>query len=164
MAGALFRVSLWVLVVLVVELGLGRRWGQLPPLGKFFSPVEGFWRNAEPKDYKPPAQITLPGLEAEVLVIWDNRWVPHIFAQNEADLYRVQGYLQAYLRLWQMEIQSDAAAGRLARILGPSLLENDRAMRRLGIPYAAERALEAMQRDSLSYAGLNAYTQGVNAT
>ncbi len=163
MGRALLRVLLWALVALGVELGLGRRWGQLPPLGKFFSPAEGFWRDAEPREYLPPAHIRIPELQDEVVVVWDSRWVPHIFAKNEADLYRVQGYLHAYLRLWQMEVQTDAAAGRLARILGSSLLENDRAMRRLGLPYAAERALEAMQRDSLSNAVLNAYTQGVNA-
>ncbi|MCS7153301.1 MAG: penicillin acylase family protein [Bacteroidia bacterium] len=151
------------IAVLIVEMGLGRRWGQIPPLGRFFSPVEGFWRNAEPEGFRPPAEIHIPSLQAPVVVLWDKRWVPHIYAQNEADLYRVQGYLQAYLRLWQMEIQSDAAAGRLSRILGEVTLAHDRAMRRLGLPYAAERAYQAIMSDSLSRAVLEAFTEGVNA-
>lgn len=157
------RLFLLTIAVILTEAGLGRRWGQLPPLGRFFSPVEGFWRNAEPRGFLPPAEIRLPGLQAPVTVIWDKRWVPHIYAQNEADLYRAQGYLQAYLRLWQMEIQSDAAAGRLSRILGEATLPHDRAMRRLGMPYAAERALQVAQNDSLTRTILEAFSEGVNA-
>ncbi|MEN2992199.1 MAG: penicillin acylase family protein [Bacteroidia bacterium] len=160
---AALRVSLWVGVVLLLELGLGRRWGRIPPLGRFFSPVEGFWRNAEPKTARPPAHVSIPTLEDTVRIIWDNRWVPHIFARNERDLYRVQGYLQAYLRLWQMEIQADFAAGRLSRILGGRTLEQDRAMRRLGIPYAAEKVVEVLRKDSTLRAVVEALTEGINA-
>ncbi|MEN3040784.1 MAG: penicillin acylase family protein [Bacteroidia bacterium] len=157
------RIVIWISAAILIEIGLGNRWGTIPPLGKFFSPVEGFWRNAEPKDFLPPTEIYIPTLQAPVHVIWDRRWIPHIYAQNEADLYRVQGYLQAYLRLWQMEIQSDAAAGRLSRILGELGIPHDRAMRRLGLPYAAERALQAIQGDSLMRAVIEAFTEGVNA-
>ncbi|MCX7981001.1 MAG: penicillin acylase family protein [Bacteroidia bacterium] len=160
---AWLRLGLFVFLTLLIEVGLGRRWGKLPPLGKFFSPVEGFWRNAEPPDLKPPVELHIPTLQDSVWVLWDERWVPHIFARNEADLYRVQGYIQAYLRLWQMEVQSDAAAGRLSRILGEALLENDRAMRRLGLPYAAERALATMMQDSITRMIVEAFTEGVNA-
>ncbi len=157
------RLILWSGVAILIEVGLGRRWGEIPPLGRFFSPVEGFWRNAEPADFAPPTEIKIPSLQAPVVVIWDKRWVPHIYAQNEADLYRVQGYLQAYLRLWQMEIQSDAAAGRLSRLLGEKMLPHDRAMRRLGMPYAAERAYQSILSDSLMKAVLEAFAEGVNA-
>lgn len=146
-----------------IEVGLGRRWGRIPPLGRFFSPVEGFWQNAEPLNIRPPQEIHIPSLQEPVTVIWDRRWVPHIFAQNEADLYRVQGYIQAYLRLWQMEIQTDAAAGRLSRILGEAALPHDRTMRRMGIPYAAERQLAYLMSDSLTRAVIEAFTEGVNA-
>ncbi|MCX8112961.1 MAG: penicillin acylase family protein [Bacteroidia bacterium] len=157
------RAVLLVGVVFLVEIGLGRRWGRLPPIGRFFSPVEGFWRNAESRHFLPPSELRIPSLRAPVVVIWDKRWVPHIYAENEADLYRAQGYIQACLRLWQMEIQSDAAAGRLSRIFGEVALPHDRAMRRLGLPYAAEQALQVMLSDSLIRTIIEAFTEGVNA-
>ncbi|RMF52254.1 MAG: penicillin acylase family protein [Bacteroidetes bacterium] len=160
---ALLRTVALLLGVAAIEAGLGRRWGSLPPLGRFFSPVEGFWRNAESPKARPPNHLLIPTLEDSVWVVWDTRWVPHLFARKEADLYRAQGYIQAYLRLWQMEVQSDAAAGRLSRVLGENLLPYDRAMRRLGIPYAVEKALQAVQQDSLTWAMLTAFAEGVNA-
>lgn len=157
------RVIGLLLVVAFVELGLGRRWGDLPPLGKFFSPFVGFWCLAEPSDRLPISRIRIPTLEDSVWVIWDKRWVPHIYAKNDRDLCRVQGYLQAYLRLWQMELQADVAAGRLSRFLGERGLPIDRAMRRLGLSYAAERALKALTQDSVSATMVQAFTEGVNA-
>jgi len=56
-------------------------------------------------------------------VAFDDRGVPHIFAQNAHDLYFAQGYITARDRLWQMEIQTHAAAGRLAEFLGPEFLK-----------------------------------------
>jgi penicillin amidase len=38
--------------------------------------------------------------------------------KNDEDAYFVQGYLHAKFRLWQMEFQAKAAAGRLSEILG----------------------------------------------
>ncbi|MCS6790423.1 MAG: penicillin acylase family protein, partial [Bacteroidia bacterium] len=153
----------FILVAALIEVLLGRRWGKLPPLGRFLSPVEGFWRNAESPEGRLPTQLSMPNLKDTVRIFWDSRWVPHIYAKNEEDLYRIQGYIQAYLRLWQMEVQSDAAAGELSRFLGENLLPFDRAMRRLGMRYAAERALEEVRRDSLSWSILQAFTEGVNA-
>ncbi|MCS7189799.1 MAG: penicillin acylase family protein, partial [Bacteroidia bacterium] len=149
--------------ILTVEVGLGRRWGNIPPLGRFFSPYEGFWRNAESPSHTPPKYIHISSLQDSVIVIWDKRWVPHIYARTEADLYRVQGYLQGYLRLWQMEIQSYFIAGQLSRILGKDFIEHDRAMRRLGVLHATEKASAIAQNDSLIWSILNAFSEGVNA-
>jgi len=155
--------GLYGLLVLGIEVGLGRRWGKVPPLGKFFSPFVGFWQQAEPRNYRPPERLVIPTLEDTVFVVWDDRWVPHIYARNDRDLYRAQGYIQAYLRLWQMELQTDVAAGRLSRFLGEQALEIDRAMRRLGLPYAAEKAYQLMSQDSITRTIIEAFTEGVNA-
>ncbi|HAZ25717.1 MAG TPA: hypothetical protein DCY95_14920, partial [Algoriphagus sp.] len=56
---------------------------------------------------------------------------------NEEDLYRVQGYVTAQHRLWQMEFQTMAAAGRISEIVGPVALELDRMTRRKGLAYGA---------------------------
>ena len=157
------RLFLYALLVVGVELGLGRRWGNVPPPGKFFSPFVGFWQQAESRAHRPPEKLLIPTLEDTVLVVWDDRWVPHIYARNDRDLYRAQGYIQAYLRLWQMELQTDVAAGRLSRFLGERTLELDRSMRRLGMVYAAERSFALIQQDSLTRTILEAFAEGVNA-
>jgi penicillin amidase len=108
-------------------------------------------------------KLVLPGLAEPVTVVFDRRRVPHIFAQNAHDLFFAQGYVTARDRLWQMEIQALAGAGRLAEVLGPGLIEHDRFQRRLGIPQAAARSLEFMFRDEETAAALKAYTEGVNA-
>lgn len=138
------------------------RLGRLPPPGKFFNPFSGFWRNAEvgkPRD----RELKLKGLRDPVWVAFDRRGVPHIFAQNERDLYFAQGYITARDRLWQMETQTRAAAGRLAEILGPELVERDRFQRRLGMRQAAEKSLEVMKKNQESWDAAETYAAGVNA-
>lgn len=134
----------------------------IPALGRLLNPFTGFWQNAEPLDYKPERELNLTGLEASVEVLYDDRLVPHIYAQNEHDLYFAQGYITASHRLWQMEIQTHSAAGRLSEILGPNLLSRDRMTRRLGLPYAAEVAVDSYDPDSPAFLAMQAYTAGVN--
>lgn len=142
---------------------LAHPWGNIPPIGSFFSPQEGFWQNAEPVNRHFPEQIQLPALHDTVELWLDKRWVPHIFARNLHDVFFMQGYITAMFRLWQMDIQTMAAAGQLASILGPDLLPFDRLQRRKGMVYGAEQKLKAMEADSLTRSILDAYTAGVNA-
>src|SRR5438045_2762462 len=81
-------------------------------LGKLLSPQHGIWQNAESTSTNFNAQLQFPELKGKVDVYLDERLVPHVFAENEMDLYFVQGYLHAKFRLWQMELQTHAAAGR----------------------------------------------------
>jgi penicillin amidase len=136
--------------------------GPLPPFGKFFDPFAGFWANADADRYRD-AELSLPGLHEPVRVVFDKRRVPHIFAQNDRDLFYAQGYVTARDRLWQMEIGTQAAAGRLAEILGPKLLDRDRFQRRLGMLQSARGDLEAMRKDPLAWNAAEAYADGVNA-
>ena len=93
----------------------------------------------------------------------DDRMVPHVFAEKDEDAYFVQGYLHASFRLWQMDIQTRAAAGRVSEIVGEAGLKHDRSFRRLGMVYAAENALVEMEKDPETKAASDAYTAGVNA-
>jgi penicillin amidase len=88
--------------------------------------------------------------------------VPHIFAENDHDLYYAQGYLTARDRLWQMDIQTRSAAGRLSEVVGPKALEVDRYHRRMGMVYGAENTLKGMMKDPTSRLMVTAYTEGVN--
>lgn len=152
------RLGLLILVCVLLDSHLG----PLPPVARFFSPFEGFWRNAEGIRARD-GKLLIPGLAEPVTVVFDKRRVPHIFAQNAHDLFFAQGYVTARDRLWQMEIQCLAAAGRLAEVLGPKLIGHDRFQRRLGIPQAAERSFELMSRDGETAAALRAYSDGINA-
>jgi penicillin amidase len=137
------------------------------PLGKLLSPQHGIWQNAEPADFSYNDDLEFPGLKGSADVYFDQNLVPHVFADEEEDLYFVQGFLHAKFRLWQMEFQTYAASGRLSEILGEGpggrILDYDRTMRRLGMVYGAEKSLVEMMKDSASKAQYEAYANGVNA-
>jgi penicillin amidase len=105
--------------------------------------------------------VTLPGLTAPVSVIQDKYGIPHVFAHNALDLYRVVGWLQARDRLWQMDHLRRTANGTLAELLGPRALSQDVALRTLGIRRAAELTEKTLSAEVR--AELEAYAAGVNA-
>jgi len=156
-----FLISAAITILLVIAFNVP--WGQIPPIGKFLSPQHGFWQNAEPVDKDFGEDLQLPGLKDPAEIYLDDRLVPHIFAANDADAFYLQGYLHAKFRLWQMEFQTYAAAGRISELIGPKALNYDREKRRLGMVYAAEKAVAEMEKDSVSKAEADAYTAGVNA-
>jgi penicillin amidase len=106
--------------------------------------------------------ITLDHLAATVTVKYDERGVPHIHAENEADLYRALGYVHAQDRLFQMEMVRRLANGELAEILGPKLLDTDRLFRTLGLREQAKTMIARMDPDSAPSHVLLAYLDGVN--
>lgn len=137
--------------------------GPAPPLGPFLSPSSGFWVNASNENLS--SEITLPDslLTRSVHVYYDELRIPHIFASNNHDLYFAQGFITARDRLWQMELQTYAAAGRLSEILGSRTKAYDRYQRRIGMVYAAEQALKGIMEDTETAEAVKAYAAGVNA-
>jgi penicillin G amidase len=156
-----FLISSAVTILLIVVFNT--RWGLAPALGEFLSPQHGFWQNAEPVDRDFGQDLQLPGLKDPAEIYLDDRLVPHIFAGNDDDVYYLQGYMHAKFRLWQMEFQTYAAAGRISELIGPKGINYDREKRRLGMGYAAEKAVVEMEKDPVSKAEADAYTAGVNA-
>jgi penicillin amidase len=106
-------------------------------------------------------EIQVAGLSGPAEVIRDKWGVPHIYAENEHDLFFAQGYVHAQDRLWQMEFNRRTARGTLSQVLGEATLGIDRFMRTLGLREAAERDYAAM--DDSTRALVEAYAQGVNA-
>lgn len=142
---------------------LNTKWGSVPPMGKFLSPQHGFWQNAEAADHDFSADLKFPDLKGKAEVYFDERLVPHIFAENDEVLYFVQGFVHAKFRLFQMDLQTKAAEGRASEIAGARAVNYDKEQRRLGMRFAAENALKEMQKDPVSEAIFSAYTKGVNA-
>jgi penicillin G amidase len=135
----------------------------VPPLGKFLDPFHGFWQNVETKSATGPEELEIAGLKAPVQVVYDSILIPHIFAQNEEDLYLAQGYVTATHRLWQMEFQTHAAAGRVSEIIASdAILNYDRSQRRLGMMYGAKHAVEFMEEDPMIKLMIDKYTEGIN--
>jgi penicillin amidase len=102
----------------------------------------------------------LVGLKGKVEVYRDSFAIPHIFAKNEEDLYRVVGYLTAQDRLWQMDLLRRVTTGRLSEIFGKDLIKVDMLMRALRIPEKSEKVLA--HSDASVKRILNAYADGVN--
>ncbi len=134
----------------------------LPALGAFISPFHGFWQNGQ-EDTKVVETLNIIGNDFPVKITYDERMVPHIFAETEHDLYVAQGYVCASHRLWQMDFIRRAAAGKLSEVVGKRALKVDQANRRLGLLYAAEKAVEEVKKDPLANKVVSAYVEGVNA-
>ena len=73
--------------------------------------------------------VRLPGLRQPVEVLVDRWGVPHIFAENESDLFFAQGFNAARDRLFQLDLWRRRGLGQLAEVLGPRYVEQDRAAR-----------------------------------
>jgi penicillin G amidase len=151
-------------LVLAALLYVGFRGaGKVPPVGALLDPARGIWSLARSAELPARSQGRIAGLTAGVEVLYDDRGVPHIFAASEADAWRAQGYVVARDRLFQLELQTRAASGTLSELLGPRAVEADRADRRRGFPWAAERGMAALDSGSLIARAATAYAEGVNA-
>jgi len=151
-------------IIIPILLGyiLNTKFGDLPPILKFLNPFTGFWQNAEGSSPAKNKKLVLKNAQDKIEILFDDRMIPHVFAQNDHDLYYAQGYVTAMHRLWQMDFQTRFAAGRISEVVGAKAIEVDKYQRRMGMMYGAENSLEGMMADPQSKAMLLAYTQGIN--
>nr|WP_024309918.1 penicillin acylase family protein [Pseudomonas sp. P818] len=107
-------------------------------------------------------ELVLAALQAPVTVDYDERGVPHIRAENEADLYRALGFVHAQDRLFQMELLRRLARGELAEVLGEKLVPTDRLFRTLEIGRHADAYAARLDAGSPSTQALQHYLEGIN--
>ncbi len=150
------------IITIALLIILSIRHGQIPPPGKFFDPVIGFWRSAWQDDSPDHQQLSINGLKKETEIVFDHRGVPHIFGDNEIDVFTAIGYVHARDRLWQMDIQYRFAAGRLSEITGKQALNHDIEQRKLGLLATAQRIASSLDSNLVEYKILKAYANGVN--
>ncbi len=105
-------------------------------------------------------EIELSGLSDKVEVIRDERGMPHIYAENEDDLYMAVGYVMAQERLWQMDLIRRATTGRLSEIFGDGYIETDLFLRSLRMDDKSKMVIESMDTEILSC--INSFVDGVN--
>lgn len=106
------------------------------------------------------ANINLEKLSAAVTVFRDSLGIPHIYAENEEDLYRSVGYVMAQDRMWQMDLLRRITTGRLSEVLDPGLVEADRLFRALDFPGKSHRVIA--ETDPGILRSMEAFTDGIN--
>ena len=136
--------TLFGLVVLIVIAGL------------FL--ITGIKKGALPK-YN--GEQIIPGLKNEVTVYRDERGMPHIYAENEYDLYFATGYIMSQERLWQMDLIRRATTGRLSEIFGDEYIQTDLFLRSLDMTAKSKMILSNAQKNIIEC--MQAYADGVNA-
>ncbi|MCX6154194.1 MAG: penicillin acylase family protein [Candidatus Kapabacteria bacterium] len=86
--------------------------------------------------------------------------IPHIIAENEDDLFFVEGFYHARDRLWQMEYSRRSAKGILSEIFGKKYLLSDKFIRALDI---FNKSKDFFQKSSpKTKAILKSYCEGIN--
>lgn len=132
--------------------------GLLFLLVMFFSSALLFYLRSPLPSYE--GEIQVPGLSQTVEIFFDDYAVPHVYAQNDMDLFFTAGYLMARERLFQMTVNAATTEGRLSELFGDSQLESDIFLRTWGIPRTAENLV--LQLSPESKAVLKTFCKGVN--
>ena len=125
------------------------------------------------KNYLKPTEILYSGtienqnIIAPVEVYFDDYGVPHIFAENDDDMFFVAGYLGARDRLFQMAFMKYTYKGQLSSVVNDTLFPEDKFLRTLGFESIAEKTLEKIPENLLSHLqktcdGINAYAQSLS--
>ncbi|MGD8286042.1 MAG: penicillin acylase family protein, partial [Desulfobacterales bacterium] len=102
-------------------------------------------------------EVVVSGINEDVEIIRDTYGVPHIYAQNEPDLYFGLGYAMAQDRLWQMDFYRRLGHGHLSEIFGEDYVETDRYFRLL-----SAAGLNKELSNELAFM-LTSFADGVNA-
>ncbi|MFF0437281.1 penicillin acylase family protein [Streptomyces sp. NPDC004327] len=142
------RLIVLVLVLaLVGGIGYGAYWGVDTVRGSF---------------PQTTGTLKLDKLSGPVEVKRDAYGVPQIYADNEADLFRAQGYVQAQDRFYEMDVRRHLTAGRLSEMFGKSQVDTDAFLRTLGWRRVAQQEYDKVLSPETKK-NLQAYAEGVNA-
>lgn len=110
-------------------------------------------------DYSASYEVS--GITGAIEIARDTANVPHIFGENDADVFYGLGFAHAQDRLFQMMLLRRTAQGKLSEVFGERTKNTDILMRHLGV-YEAAVASAPLQTPETT-AALKAYARGVNA-
>lgn len=105
--------------------------------------------------------MTFDGLDGPVNVFRDPWGIPHIRAENPADMFFAQGFATAQDRMFHMDYDRMRCLGRWSEYAGARGLESDRLMRRRGFERASKADYDVCSPNARAM--LDAYAAGVNA-
>lgn len=152
----IWRVSLLVFSSILCQALCAGAWAQQ---GRFSA--DQFTQKAHAALSTSSGKLQIDGLQQPVEVLRDRWGVPHIYAQNQHDLFFAQGFVAAQDRLFQMELWKRAGQGRLAEVLGPSALPRDIAARLLRYRGSMDAEYQSYAPDTREI--LTAFADGINA-
>ena len=122
-----------------------------------FAPLSGeAWDAA---DRSLPETVESPHGDASLHV--DGFGVPHIEAEDETAAYFAVGYVQAFDRLFQLDLQRRVMRGQLSELIGEATVEDDEFHVRMDFAGAAEATWELVS-DTRAGPLVEAYADGVN--
>lgn len=104
--------------------------------------------------------IEISGINATIEILFDEKGIPQIWAENEEDAWFAVGWLHASDRLFQMELTRRVAAGRLSELFGDMTLSFDRKQRLVGHHIIAEKDIVNLKDPTKKL--LKSYASGVN--
>ncbi|KPI00880.1 peptidase S45 penicillin amidase [Actinobacteria bacterium OV450] len=106
--------------------------------------------------------LKVPGLTGTVEVKRDSHGIPQLYADNDDDLFRAQGFVHAQDRFWEMDVRRHMTSGRLSEMFGAGQVETDAFLRTLGWRQVAQAEYDTkLSPETKKY--LQAYADGVNA-
>jgi penicillin amidase len=106
-------------------------------------------------------EVALAGLAEPLVIERDASGTPTVTARSRSDLAFGTGYVHAQDRFFQMDLLRRAAAGEMAELLGPSLIDTDRRLRIHNFRNVARQVLQDATDNDREL--LAAYVAGVNA-
>ena len=114
------------------------------------------------------------GLKESAEILRDQYGVPSIYAQNDEDLFFLQGRCHVEDRLFQMEMTRRLASGRISEFAGERALSIDKFARTMGWERLAADELAALTKASRKKRGgekeaevlrmIESYVSGINST
>jgi penicillin G amidase len=154
--GLALALSAGVLVV------LADGYGTIPALGQALDPGHGVWQSASYGAAAHQETLHLAGLSQPVQVSFSEQGLTAISAKTDASLFLALGYVEASLRLTEMDLERRQAEGRLAQLVGPAAIGSDEFELRLGLLRTAQQGWADMPKSSPAAQGLIWYSRGVN--
>jgi penicillin amidase len=106
-------------------------------------------------------QNSVSGLKQPVEVRRDTWGIPHVYAQNQDDLFFAQGFVTAQDRLFQLEMWRRVGLGTTAEVFGDEAIEADRFARLMLYRGDMNSEWQSYAPDAESIA--TAFVSGINA-
>jgi penicillin amidase len=120
-----------------------------------------WWNETIERRAKIESTPMTAGVSAEVSIRRDDLGIPHIYAENDCDLFFGYGWAMAQDRLFQLDWLRRKGHGRLSEIIGADGLELDTIARTVGVNRIAVAEWERLPGEVRQL--LQAFSDGINA-
>ena len=153
------RKWIWIIIAALWLLLLFIPWQGVPPLHKFLLYPNSVLQVEMQDETKTLSNSRFPGLN----ISFNERGVPHIFAETEEELAFGMGISHAKDRQFQLEMLMRTVKGRLSEVVGTEGLESDRWWIKFDFTNKSKLAFEQLQETDPQIAGIfKAYADGYN--